>query len=57
MALKFIDLVMGYWKRRLETEDSVGKHLLPLISNALKVFAAVVAALLTLQNLGLTSPA
>ena len=53
MALKFIDLVMGYWKRRLETEDSIGKHLLPLISNTLKVFAAVVAVLLTLQNLGL----
>src|SRR6266849_2256496 len=53
MVLKFIDLVMGYWKRRLETEDSIGKHLLPLISNTLKVFVAVVAVLLTLQNLGL----
>ncbi len=53
MVLKFVDLVIGYWKRRLETEDSIGKHLLPLIRHTLKVFAAVVAVLLTLQNLGL----
>jgi len=53
MVLKFIDLVMGYWKRRVDAEDSVGKHLLPLIRHTLKVFVAVVAVLITLQNLGL----
>jgi MscS family membrane protein len=53
MALKFIDLVMGYWQQRANTEESVSKQLLPLIRNTLKVFVAVIAVLLTLQNLGL----
>jgi len=55
MALRFIDLVTGYWKQRaIATSDlSFAEQLLPIIRNTLKVFAIVIAVLLTLQNMGL----
>jgi small-conductance mechanosensitive channel len=55
MALRFVDLVTGYWKQRaIATSDvSFAEQLLPIIRNTLKAFAIVVAVLLTLQNLGL----
>jgi small-conductance mechanosensitive channel len=55
MALRFIDLVTGYWKQRTIASGDVSfaEQLLPIIRNTLKVFAIVVAVLLTLQNLGL----
>jgi MscS family membrane protein len=55
MALRFIDVATGYWKRRAVAEEdlSFSEQLLPIIRNTLKAFAIVVAVLLTLQNLGL----
>jgi small-conductance mechanosensitive channel len=55
MALRFVDLITGYWKQRaIATEDlSFAEQLLPIVRNSLKTFAIVVAVLLTLQNLGL----
>lgn len=55
MALRFIDVATGYWKRRaIADEDlSFSEQLLPIIRNTLKAFVVVVAVLLTLQNLGL----
>lgn len=55
MALRFIDVATGYWKRRAVAEEdlSFSEQLLPIIRNTLKAFAVVVAVLLTLQNLGL----
>jgi small-conductance mechanosensitive channel len=55
VALRFVDLITGYWKQRaIATEDlSFAEQLLPIVRNSLKVFVIVVAVLLTLQNLGL----
>jgi MscS family membrane protein len=55
MVVKAIDILTGFWKQRAaEAEDkSFSEQLLPIIRKTLKVFAVVVAALVTLQNLGL----
>jgi small-conductance mechanosensitive channel len=55
MALRFVDLLTGYWKRRAiaGADVSFAEQFLPIIRNTLKVFVIVVATLLTLQNLGL----
>src|SRR5439155_2740243 len=55
MALKFVDLLTGYWKQRIAShgDKAFQDQLLPIIRNSLKVFTVVVAVLLTLQNLGL----
>jgi small-conductance mechanosensitive channel len=55
MALRFIDLLTGYWRQRAiaGADLSFAEQLLPIIRNTLKVFTIVVTALLTLQNLGL----
>lgn len=54
MVLKFIDLFMGYWRRRAETQEDqeFNKQLFPIIRKTLKVFVIVVAAMVTLDNLG-----
>jgi MscS family membrane protein len=54
MVLKFIDLVMGYWRRRAkgETDRNFDEQLFPIIRKSLKVFVVVVAALVTLDNIG-----
>src|SRR5262249_31882482 len=54
MALKFVDVITGYWKRRITGHEDrpFSEQLLPIIRNSLKVFIVVVAVLLTLQNLG-----
>ncbi|MCI0747377.1 MAG: mechanosensitive ion channel family protein, partial [Verrucomicrobia subdivision 3 bacterium] len=54
-ALRFVDVLSGYWKRRASAEEdrSFAEQLLPIIRKSLKAFAVVVAVLLTLQNLGL----
>jgi MscS family membrane protein len=54
-ALKFIDLLMLFWKRRLAAAEDklLDKQLLPVIRNSLKAFLVVVAVLLTCQNLGM----
>lgn len=55
MALKFIDLLMGYWRRRAEAQEDqeFNKQLFPIIRKSLKVFVIVVAAMVTLDNLGI----
>ena len=55
MALRCIDVLTGYWRRRIVAEEdrTFSEHLLPIIRNTLKVFTIIVAVLLTLQNLGL----
>jgi MscS family membrane protein len=55
MTLKFVDLVMSYWRVRAEgTSDGVfNDQLYPIIKKSLKVFVVVVSVMLTSQNLGL----
>ncbi len=55
MALKLIDLLLGYWRQRAHVgaDKSFNDQLLPIIRNTVKVFIVIVAVLLTLQNLGL----
>ncbi len=55
MVLKFIDLLMGYWRQRAEAqEDQEFNHqLFPIVRKSLKVFVIVVAVLVTLDNLGI----
>jgi MscS family membrane protein len=54
MALKFIDLVMGYWRQRVKGEGdrSFDEQLFPMLRKSLKVFVIVVAAMVTLDNVG-----
>ena len=55
MVLKFIDLVMSYWHQRVAAqEDQAFNHqLFPIVRKSLKVFIIAVAALVTLDNLGI----
>ena len=55
MALKFIDLLIDYWRQQVtpEGEKLVDQQLLPLVRKTLHVFVVVVATLVTAQNLGL----
>jgi len=54
MALKFIDLVMGYWRQRAKPEGdrTFEEQLFPVIRKSLKVFIIVVGVLVTLDNIG-----
>jgi MscS family membrane protein len=53
MVLKFIDLIMTYWHRRAAEHENqaFNEQLFPIIRKSLKVFAVVVATLITLDNL------
>jgi len=55
VLLKFIDLAVGFWQHRAGTSsDSMLDHqLFPVIRKALKAFAAIIAILVTSQNLGM----
>lgn len=55
VAIKFVDLGMGVWRKRMESaEDAVlDAQLFPVLSKSAKVFVVVVAALVTTQNLGM----
>lgn len=55
VALKFVDLVMGLWQRRLDAagQGMLDMQLLPVIRKSLKVFIVVVVALVTAQNLNM----
>jgi MscS family membrane protein len=55
MVLKFIDLLMTYWRQRTQAEADreFDQQLFPIIRKSLKVFIVVVAALVTLDNLGI----
>jgi MscS family membrane protein len=54
MILKFIDLLMGYWRQRArgEKDTTFDEQLFPIIRKSLKVFVVVVAVLVTLSNIG-----
>jgi MscS family membrane protein len=55
MLLKFVDLLMGYWRKRADADAQpqlFNQQLFPIVSKSLKLFVAVVAALVTLDNLG-----
>lgn len=53
-VLKFIDLVLGYWKQRAgdHRDKTFDEQLFPIIRKSLKAFAVVVAILITLDNIG-----
>ena len=55
MGLKFIDLLMGYWKHRAtaEADRTFDEQLFPIVRKTLKLFIIVVAALVTLTNIGI----
>jgi len=54
MVLKFIDLILGYWRQRASAkeDEAFNKQLFPIIRKSLKVFVVAVAALITLDNIG-----
>lgn len=53
MILKFVELLMGYWRQRIEKEADreFAQQLFPIISKSIKLFVVVVATLVTLDNL------
>lgn len=52
-VMKLVDLLMGYWRQRAAQEDvTFNRQLLPIVRKSLKAFVIVVAALTTLNNLG-----
>lgn len=55
VALKAVDLLMGVWRQRVQdtSEPLLDQQLFPIIQKALKIFVAVVAILVTSQNLGM----
>jgi len=55
VAIKLVDLGMSIWRKRMESaEDALlDAQLFPVISKSAKVFVVVVAALVTIQNLGM----
>lgn len=54
LAVKFIDLLLGYWMGRAaaDTEKSLNEQIYPVLRKALKAFVVLVAVLVTSQNLG-----
>jgi MscS family membrane protein len=54
MVMKFIDLILGYWRQRAtgEPDTAFDEQLFPIIRKSLKVFVIVVAMLVTLSNIG-----
>jgi len=54
MLIKFVDLAVGYWRKRVvsDEEKTFDDQLVPIIRKSLKVFVVVVATLVTLDNIG-----
>jgi MscS family membrane protein len=55
IVIKFVDLMVGLWQQRTEATQAglVDHQLFPIIRKSLKIFVAVVAVLVTSQNLGM----
>ncbi len=55
VALKFVDLGIGLWQKRMEAAENgiVDQQIFPVLRKSLKVFVVTVAALVTTQNLGM----
>jgi len=53
--LKLVDIAIGTWRQRVETQDGTGlnQQLLPVVRKAVKGVILVVASLLTLDNIGI----
>jgi MscS family membrane protein len=53
MVMKFIDLLLNFWRQRAAAKDdeAFNKQLFPIIRKSLKIFVVVVATLVTLDNL------
>jgi MscS family membrane protein len=53
MILKFVDLALGYWRKRAtaEADRTFDEQLFPIVRKSLKLFIVVVAVLVTAQNL------
>ncbi len=53
-VLKFVDLVMGYWKDRtkVDADRTFDEQLFPIIRKSLKMFVVVVGVMVTLDNIG-----
>jgi MscS family membrane protein len=56
MALKLVDLLLGYWRQRTRSDNdrdrAFDEQLFPIIRKSLKLFVVVVAVLITLDNIG-----
>lgn len=54
MVLKFVDLMMNYWRLRAKADEdsNFDDQLFPIIRKSLKAFIIVVAVLVTSSNLG-----
>jgi MscS family membrane protein len=54
-VMKLVDLLMGYWGQRaaVQEDQALNQQLLPILRKSLKAFVIVVAALTTLNNLGI----
>ncbi len=55
LALKLVDVALEIWQLRLRTADDgeVGMQLLPVVRKSLRFFVVIVAALVTMQNVGM----
>lgn len=55
VAVKFVDLLMGFWQQRAEAsqEGFVDMHLFPVLRKTFKIFVIIIAVLVTSQNLGM----
>ncbi len=55
VTLKFVDLSVGLWEKRVEGagEAVLDMQIFPVIRKSLKVFVVIVAVLVTSQNLGM----
>jgi MscS family membrane protein len=53
MVLKFVDVLMGYWRQRAvgDADRAFNEQLFPVVRKSLKAFVVVVAVLVTAQNL------
>jgi MscS family membrane protein len=55
LALKVVDLMMGYWKGQVAegADPTIHRQLFPILRKSLQIFIVIVAVLVTSQNLGL----
>jgi MscS family membrane protein len=55
VAIKFVDLMMGLWQKRVEISQDgmLDMHLFPILRKTFKIFVVIVAVLVTSQNLGM----
>jgi len=54
LALKVVDLFMGYWKTHTapDADPTIHLQLFPILRKSLQIFVVIVAVLVTSQNLG-----